>query len=169
MLSIRRSEFTLDEFLFKQLEFVRNMTLKAVDGITEDMADTIHAGFRNNIRWNLGHIYLAQERFAFHFIGLPLTLPANYSNLFAMGTSPLNWTEAPPALSDIINLLSEQQVRIHTSLEHRLNEKVEKPYTTSGGLYLETVREFLNFTLYHEGMHFSCIKMYKALSAHSER
>jgi hypothetical protein len=159
----------MDEYLFRQLEFVRNTTLKAVEGITEDVADTIHTGFKNNIRWNLGHIYLVQERFAFHFLGMPLTIPANFIDLFTSGSSPLNWTEAPPALSDLIFLLSEQQGRIRTSLEYRLNEKVEKPYTTSTGLTLETVKEFLNFTLYHEGMHFSCIKMYKALSVYSER
>lgn len=159
----------MDEYLFKQLEFVRNITLKAVEGITEDVADKIHVGFRNNIRWNLGHIYLVQERFAFQFLGMPLTMPANYNELFANGTSPLNWTEEPPAWGDMIYLLSEQQGRIRASLEYRLNEKVEKPYTTSSGLTLETVRELLNFTLYHEGMHFSCIKMYKALSVYSER
>ncbi|MEX2414968.1 MAG: DinB family protein [Paenibacillaceae bacterium] len=159
----------MNEYLFRQLEFVRNITLKAVEGITEDVADTIHPGFRNNIRWNLGHIYLVQERFAFQFLGMPLNLPANYSDLFAMGTSPLNWTDEPPALSDIINMLSEQQGRIRASLEFRLNERVEKPYTTSSGLTMETVKEFLTFAMYHEGMHFSCIKMYKALSAYSER
>lgn len=156
----------MEDFLFRQLEFVRNCTLKEVEGITDDVADTIHTGFRNNIRWSLGHIYFSQERLAFHFLGIPLTLPANYQELFANGTSPLNWIEEPPALSEIIKLLSEQQARIHSLLKHRLDEKVETPYTTSAGLYLETVREFLNFSLYHEGMHYSYMKVYKALSAH---
>jgi hypothetical protein len=159
----------MSDYLFKQLEFTREQTLKAVAGITEVVADTIHNGFRNNIRWNLGHIYFAQERFAFHFLGMPLSLPANYSDLFANGTSPLNWTEEPPSLSELITLLSGQYERVSRSLEHRLDEKIEKPYTTSAGLYLETVRELLSFMLYHEGMHFSNIKAYKALSAYSER
>lgn len=159
----------MSDYLFRQLEFVREQTLKAVADITEDVADAIHTGFRNNIRWNLGHIYVVQENFAFRFLGMPLTLPANYPDLFANGTSPLNWTEGPPSISELITLLSGQQARVSSALEHRLNEKVEKPYTTSAGLYLETVREFLNFTLYHEGMHFSYIKAYKALSTHSDR
>jgi uncharacterized damage-inducible protein DinB len=159
----------MSDYLFRQLEFAREQTLKAVTDITEDVADTIHTGFRNNIRWNLGHIYLAQENYAFRFLGMPLTLPANYPDLFAHGTSPLNWTEAPPSLSELIHLLSGQLERIRSALKHRLDEKIEKPYTTSAGLYIETVRELLSFMLYHEGMHFSCIKVYKALSAHSER
>lgn len=159
----------MEDYLFTQLDFVRRITIKAVDGISEDVADTIHPGFRNNIRWNLGHIYHVQERFAFHFLGLPLTLPAKYPDLFAMGTSPLNWIDEPPAMSGIIRLLSEQPERIRASLVHRLDEKLEKPYTTSSGLTLETVRELLNFSLYHEGMHFSCIKVYKALSAYSKQ
>ena len=74
-----------------------------------------------------------------------------------------------PSLEEIITLLSGQQVRIQSALEHRLSEKVETPYNTSAGLYIETVREFLSFMLYHEGMHFNCIKMYKALSVNSKQ
>ncbi len=159
----------MEDFLFKQLKFVRTVTLKAVNEMTEDVADTIHEGFRNNIRWNLGHIYLVHERFAFHFLGLPLIIPTNYLDLFAMGTTPLNWTIRPPALSELIQMLSEQPERISTLVDNRLDEKIEKPYTTSSGLTLETPREFLTFSLYHEGMHLSCMKIYKALSAYSER
>ncbi len=159
----------MKDYLFTQLDFVRRITLKAVDGIAEDVADTIHPGFRNNIRWNLGHIYLVQERFAFHLLGLPQANPDHYPDLFAMGTSPLNWIDEPPAMSEITRLLREQPERIHALLVHRLDEKLEKPYTTSSGLTLETVRELLNFSLYHEGMHFSCIKIYKALSAYSKQ
>jgi hypothetical protein len=159
----------LSDYIFRQLEFAREQTLKAVANLTEEEANIIHAGFRNNIIWNVGHIYHAQDRLAFHFLGLPLTQPTEYASLFGMGTSPLNWTKQPPSLSELIHLLSGQQQLLRTSLEHRVDEKVEKPFTTSAGLYLETVRDILSFTLYHEGMHFSTVKVYKALSAHSER
>jgi hypothetical protein len=159
----------LSDYLWRQLDFAREQTLKAIASVTEDEANIIHAGFRNHIRWNVGHIYHAQDRLAFHFLGLPLTQPTEYAGLFAMGTSPLNWTQQPPSMSELIHLLSGQQLLIRTALAHRLDEKVEKPFTTSAGLYLETVRDILSFTLYHEGMHFSTIKVYKALSAHSER
>jgi hypothetical protein len=159
----------LSDYIWRQLEFAREQTLKVIANITEEEADTIHAGFRNNIRWNVGHIYQAQDRLAFHFLGLPLTQPTEYAGLFAMGTSPLNWIERPPSMSELIHLLSGQQQLLLTTLEHRLDEKLEKPFTTSGGLYLETVRDILSFSLYHEAMHFSTIKLYRALSAHSER
>ena len=160
----------MSDYILKQLEFAREQTLKAVASITEDEAryhimlvsGTISVGI-----W--GIFIIAQERLAFHFLGLPFNSPTSYLELFAMGTSPLNWTLTPPSIERIVTLLSGQQEQIRTALAHRLDEKVEKPITTSAGLYLETVREFLSFTLYHEGMHFSCIKVYKALSAHSER
>lgn len=56
----------MDQIIFKQLKFVRSVTVRAVEGLSEGILDSIPEGFNNNIRWNLGHIYLVQEKFAFH-------------------------------------------------------------------------------------------------------
>ncbi|PAK37103.1 hypothetical protein CHI08_23535 [Peribacillus simplex] len=53
--------------------------------------------------------------------------------------------------------------RIEQTLEFRLKEVVEKPFTTSTGLTLSTVEELLSFCLYHEGMHFATIKSFKRI------
>lgn len=45
------------EMLLKHLELVRANALRALESTTEEMADAMPAGFRNTIRWNLGHIY----------------------------------------------------------------------------------------------------------------
>jgi hypothetical protein len=155
----------MEHFLFKQLAFVRDQTLKVMDGVTEEMADFIPDGFRNSIRWNTGHIYVVLERFAFQYIGLPLHLPTGFKELFEFGTSPLNTpTTIPvPTLQELGTLLKEQEVRIHEALAHRLQEKIVPPYTTSAGMTLETPEQFLSFNLYHEGMHLNVIKVYKSL------
>ena len=136
----------MGDFLFEQLRFTRNVTLKAVEGITEDMANTIHPGFRNHILWNLGHIYLVQEKFGFQLAGFPASLTAEFSDLFANGTTPLNWTGAAPKLEDLIPMLKDQSERICTTFENQLDDQVDKPHTTSSGLTLKTPRELLNFT-----------------------
>ncbi|WP_284638271.1 DinB family protein [Paenibacillus silviterrae] len=155
----------MEHFLFKQMAFVRGQTLKTMEGVTEEIADRIPEGFRNTIRWNLGHIYVVLERFSFQYIGLPQHLPNGFSEQFEYGTSP---TKKPdnipvPTLRELEILLVEQQERIRKVLGHRLQEKIVPPYTTSSGMTLETPEQFLSFSLYHEGMHLSVIKLYKAL------
>ncbi|MCL6460208.1 MAG: DinB family protein, partial [Gorillibacterium sp.] len=122
---------------------------------------------RNTIRWQLGHIYVVLERIAFQYIGLPLQLPDGFKEQFANGTSPLNgpYSFAAPTLQELETLLRDQTKRIQTALENRLQEKLASPFITSSGMSLETVEQLLSFSLYHEGMHFSVIKLYKTLLA----
>ncbi|WML48514.1 DinB family protein [Neobacillus sp. PS3-34] len=159
----------MEQFLFNQLAFVRGQTLKLMDGVTEEMADRIPEGFRNTIRWNLGHIYVVLERISFQYLGLPQHLPEGFKEQFENGTSPLDATASyrVPTLLELETLLKEQQARIHDTLAHRLHEKVIPPYTTSAGMTLETPEQFLSFNLYHEGMHLTVIRMYKNLLSRS--
>lgn len=160
----------MEHYLFKQLAFVRAQTLKLMVGLTEENADRIPEGFRNTIRWQLGHIYVVLERIAFQYIGLPLHLPEGFKEQFENGTSPLNVPNfaAIPTLQELETLLNEQQERIRNGLRDRLQEKVVQPYTTSAGMTLETPEQFLSFSLYHEGMHLSVIKLYKILLSKGE-
>lgn len=153
----------MEQLIFKQLDFIRKNTLRVVEDVTEEMADVIPEGFRNNIRWHLGHIYFVMEGFAFHYLDLPKRLPEGYAKLFANGTSPLEWEQTPPTLEELRQLLSEQQERVRSLLENRTDVKVDPPFTNRSGVKLETVAEFLNFNLYHEGMHLGIIKTYKTL------
>ncbi|MET3195058.1 DinB family protein [Bacillus sp. OAE603] len=154
----------MEQFLFNQLAFVRNQTLNLLDGVSEEMADRIPEGFRNTIRWNVGHIYVVVERFAFQYLGLPQNLPEGFKEQFEYGTSPLNTHEyRVPTLSELEELLKAQQIRIQETLSDRVDEKIIPPYTTSAGMKLETPKEFLTFNLYHEGMHLTIIKLYKKL------
>lgn len=155
----------MDHFIFTQLAFVRSQTLKQLEGITEEMADQIPEGFRNSIRWNIGHVYVVLERYAFQYLGLPQHLPGGFKERFEFGTSPTNHQAAGPAptLDELKSLLQEQPERIRAALSNRLREEVPQPYTTSTGITLATPGQFLSFNLFHEGMHVSVIKLYKKL------
>lgn len=155
----------MNQPLFKQIEAIRNLTIKAVEGISEQTLDIVPEGFNNNLRWNLGHIYLVQEKFAFHFSGEPVQLPESFERLFARGTKPADWKEEPPTLEVLQEMLAEQPKRIRKALLGRLDEPVTPPYTTGSGVQLSTIGEFLTFTLYHEGMHFDTIKLLKRFAA----
>lgn len=151
----------MSKALFYQIEAIRNLTIKAVKDISEQTLDIVPEGFNNSLRWNLGHIYLVQEKFAFHFAGEPVQLPESFERLFARGTKPADWKEEPPTLEVLLEMLAEQPKRIQNVLQSRLDEPVTPPYTTGSGVQLSTIGEFLSFTLYHEGMHFDTIKLLK--------
>jgi uncharacterized damage-inducible protein DinB len=154
----------MSHFIFTQLEFVRKNTLDAVEGISNDQAHIIPKGFKNNILWHLGHIYVVQEKFTFATLDLPMELSNEFNNFFAPGTTPSDWNSKPPTIGEITLLLQEQNGRIRNVLENRLNEKVNHPFTTKTGLKLETVAQFLSFNLYHEGVHVSAIKNFKIIN-----
>lgn len=155
----------MGHFVFKQLDDIRNLTIKAVEELSEGALDCVPEGFNNNVRWNLGHIYVVQEKFAFHFAGEPLQLPENFDRLFAKGTKPADWNETLPSLEILLEMLAEQPKRIQETFLHRFDEQVKTPFTTGSGILLNTIGEFLTVTLYHEGMHFHSISVLKRFGA----
>ena len=151
------------QFIFKQLQFVRENTLAEVNELTEEQLLIVPASFRNNIKWHLGHIYVVHEKFAFDLTGEKGFYPNHFKEYFGTGSSPSDWKEdVLPTHEELMALLKQQQLRIEQSLNLRLDNTTE-PYTTSTGLTLSTVQELLSFCLYHEGMHFGAIKSFKRL------
>lgn len=153
----------MEHYLMRQLQFARQNTMKLVKDVDDIKSENFIKGFNNHIKWNLGHIYVVHERFAFHFVGEELMLPEAYLPLFSPGTKPLEVNEPMPSMEELTNALNTQITRIERRLSNRLKEQVTTPYTTSTGLCLQSVEEFLSFCLYHEGMHFATIKAMKQL------
>ena len=153
----------MKHYVVKQLRFVRENTLNQVVGMKEEETLFIPKGFNNNIKWNLGHIYLIQEKFGFQIIGEETKLPNNFMELFGTGTKPVDWrNQVLPTTDELIQLLINQLERIEKNLDGRLEGEIV-PYTTSTGLSLSTVKELISFCLYHEGMHFNAIKSIKRM------
>ncbi|MRG85700.1 DinB family protein [Salinibacillus xinjiangensis] len=78
----------MDDKLFQHFHFVRGQTLAALDGTTEEIADMIPTGFHNNIRWNLGHIFLSLNNLLYSYIGEKHGLTERDYQLFQFSTSP---------------------------------------------------------------------------------
>ncbi len=150
----------MDHSIFDHLLFARRATLHYVKELSESQANFIPERFNNNIRWNLGHIYLVHEQLAFMEAPTSRKIPEGFTELFAMGTRPLDRTNEEFTLNELIELLKEQPQRIEQELKGRLNEKVEKPFLLPG-LQLEAIGEFLSFAFYHESGHTQSIKMIK--------
>lgn len=145
--------------VFQQLDLVRKITLSELDGITEEQADIIPDGFRNNIRWNLGHMYTVQNTMLSHHAGIELATPKHYEELFSPGTKPADWEGDIPTLTEIIEKLKAQPTQIKEALSGRLGESAKKPFIKQNN-----VGQILTFTFYHEGLHISTIKAFKTLT-----
>lgn len=139
------------EVLFNQLEEYRGYLLGVVRDVTEEEAEIVPVNFNNNIRWNLGHVYLDQYDWINAVTG-EKTRPKNFSNWFGYGTSPSDFTEQTPGINELKDLLSKQIKDIKETYGERL--ETEYPATEMG---MHTIEQVLTRTIFHEGMHLQTI------------
>jgi hypothetical protein len=147
------------EVLFEQLKSYRSYTLSCLEGLTEEQADFVPKGFRNNIRWNLGHLYLDQYLWIQAITKEPILLPEKFQDWFGFGTSPSDWQDTPPDLDRLRKLLASQPNDIHNVYGERLEE--EFPPSEEDGIF--TIAQVLVRTIFHEGMHLETIKTIRRL------
>lgn len=145
-----------EEKIFQQVDFIRQRTLDEMEGLTEEQADKVKEGFNNTIRWNLGHIYTAQNVLISKFGGKNIEMPPRYLELFGPGSIPADWEGDIPTLSELKQRLEEQPKKLKEALTGQLHDKAKEPFQ-----FLTTVGEILNFSLYHEGLHTGIIKSLK--------
>ncbi|MGD6802365.1 DinB family protein [Rossellomorea aquimaris] len=150
-----------DTQLFKQMDFIRMRTLAALDNTTEELADFVPEGFKNSIRWNLGHIYLSHENLIHSFAGEKGQIPEGFAEMFGFNTSPEAWEGKPPSLLELRLLLSEQPERLKASFMGKLSEKGEKPFQMTKEIAFETLAEVVSFANWHEGLHQGAITAIK--------
>ena len=146
--------------IFDQLTFIRNGTLKVFEVTDEKHLTVTPKGFNNHILWNLGHIYVIQERMVFPAMSEAPQLNDTYLQLFNKNTSPANWTTTLPEINELKQLLRNQTGRIKASFQDRLDEKLVEPFTLFKVLTFQTLRDVLTFTIFHEGMHLETMKIY---------
>lgn len=147
----------MGRFIFDQLNFARQLLLNCVKEISESQVDIIPKEFNNNIRWNLGHVCLTQDRMAFYYANEPMEVPEVFSDLFRSGTKPIDWKIKPPTLQELVDILGDQPNRIRERLQNRLDEAVANPFSKIPGLTLRTFDELLTFSLFHEARHFETV------------
>ncbi|MEK4148019.1 DinB family protein [Robertmurraya sp. FSL W8-0741] len=140
------------EVLFNQLEAYRSLTLKTIENISEEQAELIPNGFNNNIRWNLGHLYLDQYLWIQAVTKEKVNLPEVFQRSFGFRTSPSDFTAETPSTQELKTLLKNQPSEIKKLFGERLEEEFEP---TDMGMY--TIEQVLIRTIFHEGIHFQAI------------
>jgi len=155
---VERGTTEMNESICGQLAFARSQTLKVIEKLSDAELEINPEGLNNDVKWNLGHIYVITEKFAFTLTGEAAMIPEHFQGWFASGTSPNEWTVTPPTKEELITLLQQQLERIQARNVNSFNDPLPESYSTTTGLHLATVAESLSFCLYHEAMHFAAIK-----------
>ncbi|MEQ2465268.1 DinB family protein [Niallia sp. Sow4_A1] len=140
------------EVLFKQLETYRKELLGTVEKVTDEQAEIIPDGFNNNIRWNLGHLYLDQFLWIEALTKVASPTSKQFNQWFGFGTTPANFVEETPSFKELKELLKAQPQEI---LEKYRNE-LEKEYPPID-MGMHTIEQVLIRTIFHEGMHLQAI------------
>jgi hypothetical protein len=141
------------EVLFNQVQSFREVTLSLVESVNEGLADIVPKGFNNNIRWNLGHIYIDQYLWIQAVTKEKIGLPEGYMDWFGFGTKPADWKTKPPALKELKEQLAKQPQWIMDNYGDRLEEVF--PETELG---MHTIAQVLVRTIFHEGLHAAAIR-----------
>ncbi|HEX7065924.1 MAG TPA: DinB family protein [Bacillales bacterium] len=126
----------------------RGWTVEGLKNIPNKIVDEIPSGFRNNIRWNAGHILVGWDHTMFPAVGLERQMPLAYHLMFPRGSKPADWTEKPPAMDELIQRLEEQPRRIAEACKGHLDDKLEEPF-----LHMTTLGEMVVFHIAHENLH----------------
>lgn len=138
--------------LFKQLEAYREETLHCLKDISAEAAEIVPNNFKNNIRWNMGHIYLDQYLWIEALTKKKTQVPDIFRNWFSYGTTPAHFSAETPSYKELKKLLKEQPAKLKESYGHVLEE--EYPPTEMG---IRTIEQVLIRTIFHEGMHLQAI------------
>ncbi|BAC13630.1 DinB family protein [Oceanobacillus iheyensis] len=140
------------EVLFNQLKTYRNEILLAVEEVSSIEAEIIPEYFNNNIRWNLGHIFLDQLLWLEALTKESSSTTKAFMEWFGYGTSPDNFTSKTPSFEELKDLLRQQPTEIENCYGHLL--KKEFPPIEMG---MYTIEQVLIRTIFHEGMHLQAI------------
>lgn len=140
------------EVLFNQLQSYRSEILGVLEDVTSEQAELIPIGYNNNIRWNLGHIYLDQYLWIQAVTKEEADVPEEFNGWFGYGTSPADFNQDTPSIEELKTFLKNQPEDIKRLYGDRLEE--EFPPTEMG---MHTIEQVLIRTIFHEGMHLQTI------------
>lgn len=140
---------------FDILKKSRELTIKAIKGLTLEQLHTIPEGFKNHIAWNVAHMVVTQQLLHYKLSGLDCLAPNELIEEHRKGTFPTK-TFTEEEFEEVKELL----VGLPETLEEDYSEGIFENYNeypTSTGFVLDSFDTAVNFNNYHEGLHLGII------------
>ena len=136
---------------FETLIKSRQLTLKAIRGLTIEQLNKIPGGFKNNIAWNVAHLVVTQQLLCYKLAGLDCLVSDKMIANFQKGTSPTNTISEAE-----FETITAQFLQLPNQLKEDYSNSLFKNYSaykTSVDVTLNSIEDGVIFNLYHEGIH----------------
>lgn len=136
--------------LEQQFQISYNMLSDIIKDIDEKQADFQLELAKNNIKWQLGHLIMANEFFVFGSKEEGNILGEKLGKSFSPGTSPEGFTGVEPTFQELKGILNQQLERILNALDVQM-EKTRKEPLANMTTFGETISLAITHTNYHIG------------------
>ena len=143
---------------WESFKLVRNTNLNLIKTVSPTMIDLIPSGFKNNIRWQTGHLVAVQLSLLFQWTNFDLPLDDSYLSYFGKGTSPANFDSNTPDIRRIMKDAEFHTFTTEQSFESLTDRVYPTKITVSTGHEISSFSDAVGFLPLHEAYHFASIK-----------
>ncbi|MFD2637948.1 DinB family protein [Piscibacillus salipiscarius] len=137
-----------EESVIKHFKLWRSWVIGLVERIPEERFDEVPKPFRNNIRWNAGHLAANLDSKLCWVLNDEPRVPKIYQDMFDRGTSPSEWTTSPPSKEEILKVLEQQLDEVEERVNGKLDMELPEEF-----IGMQTLGEALEFFAAHEALH----------------
>ncbi|MDC5694659.1 DinB family protein [Mammaliicoccus sciuri] len=141
-----------------QFRISYSMLSDVVKDIDEKQADFQLELAKNNIKWQLGHVIVANESFVFGTSEEGNILGEKLGKSFSPGTSPQDFTGVEPTFQELKGILNQQLERILNALDEQMDKYRKAPIAN-----MDTFAETISFGILHTNYHTGQIKLMKSM------
>ncbi len=139
----------------------REITLKAIQGLTLEQLHKIPSGFKNNIAWNVAHLVVTQQLLHYDLSGLNCLVSDDLIASYRKGTFPKE-----EFTQEELDEIKELLIGLPDTLEEDYNAGIfteYKEYQSSTGYVMDSIESAIAFNNFHEGIHLGIIMSLKKL------
>ncbi|HCN61672.1 MULTISPECIES: DinB family protein [Mammaliicoccus] len=144
--------------LEQQFQISYNMLSDIIKDIDEKQADFQLELAKNNIKWQLGHLIMANESFVFGSKEEGNLLGEKLGKSFSPGTSPESFTGVEPTFQELKGILNQQLERILNALDVQMDKSRKEPLAN-----MTTFGETISFAIIHTNYHIGQINLMKTM------
>ena len=138
--------------IFEYIKQTRKSFISLVDELNEDALNTIPAGFRNNIAWNIGHIVVSTQGLCYRRTDVMPNRDIPFVAHYAKGTKP----ESHISMAEIETLKAqalESIQQIETDYRNGVFARISPFATSTYKIEMDTIEKVLIASLAHDNLH----------------